>query len=267
VLSVVQSSFKFEVEMDCLAVIPSRYASQRFPAKPLALIAGRPMVQWVYEAACRCEAFFKVAVATDHPEIARVVSGFGGHVEMTRSDHLTGTDRVAEVAQRYPHAEVIANVQGDQPFVTAEMLSILVEPLSRPDPPHMATLGCPLPENGHDDPNTVKVLCNQRMRALYFTRAAAPYYRQRLPAPVYHHLGLYAFRRDFLATYATLAPTPFEQCEQLEQLRALENGYELHVGLTPAPIIEVNTPDDLERANELVASHPAYAQIAGAGAR
>jgi 3-deoxy-manno-octulosonate cytidylyltransferase (CMP-KDO synthetase) len=252
--------------MKALAVIPSRYASQRFPAKPLATIAGRPMVQWVYEAAAKCESFFKVVVATDHPEIAEAVHRFGGAVELTRSDHLTGTDRVAEVALRYPQAEVVANVQGDQPFVTAAMLRTLIEPFSQANAPDMSTLGCPLPEGAHDDPNTVKVLCDQRMRALYFSRAGVPYYRQHHPAPVYHHLGLYAFRREFLAIYATLKPTPFEQCEQLEQLRALENGYSLHVGLTPAPIIEVNTLDDLNKANELVKSRPELAHDAGAGA-
>lgn len=250
--------------MRCLAVIPSRYASQRFPAKPLALIGGRPMVQWVYEAARRCPAFFQVVVATDHPQIAETVAGFGGHVEMTRSDHLTGTDRVAEVALRYPQADVVANVQGDQPFVTADMLSILVRPFLESPQPDMTTLGCPLPPGGHEDPNTVKVLCDQKMRALYFTRAPAPYYRQKHAAPVYHHLGLYAFRREFLSSYAALTPTPFEQCEQLEQLRALENGYTLHVGLTPAPIIEVNTPEDLEKANQLVAQPGWNAQIPGA---
>lgn len=240
--------------MKILAVIPARYNSQRFPGKPLAMIGDRPMVQWVYKAAKRCPSFSKVVVATDSEAVANCVRRFGGEVEMTRSDHLTGTDRVAEVAQRYPEIEAIANVQGDQPFVTSEMLTQLVTPYLQGESPDMTTLACPLNHNtGYTDPNVVKVLCDRHNRALYFSRAPIPYYRNLGPVPVFHHLGLYAFRRDFLAEYAELTPTPLEQCEGLEQLRVLEHGYSITVCQTQSVVLEVNTPDDLLKAQFLIA--------------
>jgi len=238
--------------MNILAVIPARYNSQRFPGKPLVTIDDRPMVQWVYEAAISCPAFSKVVVATDSEAIAECVQGFGGAVEMTRSDHKTGTDRVAEVAQRYPQMGAIANVQGDQPFVTADMLTQLVTPYLQGELPHMTTLACPLDPTGYSDPNVVKVLRDRRDRALYFSRAPIPFYRQPVSAPVFHHLGLYAFSRDFLAIYAQLTPTPLEQCEGLEQLRVLEHGYEIVVRQTQKAVLEINTPADLVQAQSLI---------------
>ena len=218
------------------------------------MIGDRPMVQRVYEAAQSCEAFSHVVVATDSEKVANCVRGFGGVVEMTRSDHETGTDRVAEVAERYPEMGAIANVQGDQPFVTQEMLAQLVEPYLSGKDPDMTTLACPLTgRDPYNDPNTVKVLCDRHQQALYFSRSPIPFYRNRPPdnqlqVPVYHHLGLYAFRRDFLAHYAKLAPTPFEQCEALEQLRVLEHGYRIVVCQTAKSILEINTPADLDKA-------------------
>ncbi|WP_017663309.1 3-deoxy-manno-octulosonate cytidylyltransferase [Baaleninema simplex] len=241
--------------MKILAVIPARYQSQRFPGKPLVRLGERPMVQWVYEAACQCPLFDRVVVATDNDKIADCVREFGGRVEMTRDDHLTGTDRVAEVAERYPEMEVVANVQGDQPFVTPQSLSQLLDPYLQGETPEMTTLGCPLDsEADYRDPNTVKVLCDVRGHALYFSRAPIPYYRNRGSAPVYHHLGLYAFRQDFLAEYAKLTPTPLEQCEGLEQLRVLEHGYAIRVCQTEKAAIEINTPDDLDKAQLYIQS-------------
>jgi 3-deoxy-manno-octulosonate cytidylyltransferase (CMP-KDO synthetase) len=238
--------------MKILAVIPSRYASQRFLGKPLVLIGTRPMVQWVYEAAKRCSAFNQVVVATDCEVVADCVRGFGGRVEMTRPDHATGTDRVAEVAERYPAMDVIVNVQGDQPFVTPHMLSQLVEPYLIGKQPDMTTLACPLNwDTDYTDPNIVKVICDCNGRALYFSRASVPYYRTPGPAPVFHHLGLYAFRRDFLREYAKLQPTPLEQCEALEQLRVLEHGYSITVCRTEKSVVEINTPEDLLQVEPL----------------
>ncbi len=186
--------------MNILAVIPARYNSQRFPGKPLAMIGDRPMVQWVYEAAKSCPDFSKVVVATDSELIADRVWQFGGEVEMTRSDHPTGTDRVAEVAQRYPEMTAVANVQGDQPFVTPQMLTQLISPYLGGESPAMTTLACHLDMNsGYTDPNTVNVVCDRNSNALYFSRAAIPYFRNSGDAPVFHHLGLYAFNRDVLA--------------------------------------------------------------------
>lgn len=235
--------------MKILAVIPARYNSQRFPGKPLAKIGNKPMIQWVYDAASSCMSLDKVVVATDHEAIAECVQEFGGHVEMTSAEHLTGTDRVAEVARRYPEMEAIANVQGDQPFVTPKMLTQLVNPYLSGELPDMTTLACPLePNTGYSDPNIVKVLCNIKNQALYFSRASIPYYRNSAPAPVFHHLGLYAFSRSFLLQYAQLKPTLLEQCEALEQLRVLEHGYSITVCHTEMAVLEVNTPQDLIKA-------------------
>ncbi|MGL5795649.1 MAG: 3-deoxy-manno-octulosonate cytidylyltransferase [Waterburya sp.] len=238
--------------MKILAVIPARYDSQRFPGKVLAHLGDRPMVQWVYEAAKRCSDFSKVVVATDSQLVADCVRQFGGEVEMTSSDHTTGTDRVAEVAERYPETKAVVNVQGDQPFVTPQMLTQLISPYLRGESPDMTTLACPLEmETGYKDPNTVKVVCDRHSNALYFSRAPIPYFRDLTKVPVFHHLGLYAFRRDFLATYAQLTPTSLEQCEGLEQLRVLEHGIRIRVCQTEKATLEINTPEDLAKANIL----------------
>ena len=236
-----------------LAVIPSRYASQRFPGKPLVAIGGKPMVQWIYEAATSCEVFDEVIVATDDQRIADAVAGFGGQCMMTSSEHQTGTDRVAEVARSYPSASVVVNVQGDQPFVTNDILTRLVQPYLDGETPDMTTVACPLVgEQTYRDPNTVKVVCDQHMLAMFFSRSPIPYYRTQVEAPVYHHMGLYAFSAAFIQHYAELTPTPFEQCEQLEQLRVLEHGYRIRVSLIDRAIPEVNTPDDLIVAEKLM---------------
>mgnify|MGYP006272297259 FL=1 len=235
-----------------LAVIPARYDSQRFPGKVLVKLGDKPMVQWVYEAAQQCSAFTEVLVATDNEKVADSVREFGGKVEMTRSDHTTGSDRVAEVAERYPNMAAVANVQGDQPFVTPQMLSELVAPYQQGNLPAMTTLACPLEEGDYQNPNAVKVICNQHQQALYFSRSPIPYYRKQKQAPVFHHLGLYAFSREFLATYSQLTPTPLEQCEGLEQLRVLEHGYGITVCQTTHKVLEVNTPEDLQQAQALI---------------
>jgi 3-deoxy-manno-octulosonate cytidylyltransferase (CMP-KDO synthetase) len=234
-----------------LGVIPARYASVRFPGKPLAKIKGRPMVQWVYEAATTSGVFDRVVVATENEDIADCVRGFGGDVEMTSSSHQTGTDRVAEVAAR-DSAEVVANVQGDQPFVTAAQLRALLEPYESGSGPEMSTVACPL-RGDPADPNIVKVVCDMNGRALYFSRSPIPHSED--PRAAYlHHLGLYAFRRDFLDVYATLPETDLERRERLEQLRVLAHGHTIVVTRVDEPVQEVNTPDDLERI-ELIALH------------
>ncbi len=240
--------------MPILAVIPARYASSRFPAKPLAMIEGKPMIQRVYESTRRCVAFSKVIVATDDERIADVVRSFGGEVELTRVEHQTGTDRIAEVASRHPNYDVIANIQGDQPFVTLEALEKLVEPYLRDELPDMTTVAAPLDMlNAYRDEHTVKVVCNHKQRALYFSRAPIPFFRNAVHnPPVYHHIGLYAFRRDFLFFYAMLPPSPLEQVESLEQLRAIENGHTIQVGIISKPILEINTPEDLLKAKSLI---------------
>lgn len=239
--------------MNILAIIPARYNSQRFPGKPLAMIEKKPMIQWVYEAALSCKLFKKVVVATDSEKIHDCVRGFGGNVEMTRSDHPSGTDRVAEVAERYSDMDVIANIQGDQPFVNFKMIEELLKPYLSGQFPDMTTLACPLDmEKGYLDINIVKVLCNKNNKALYFSRAPIPYFRNEGTAPVYHHIGLYAFRRDFLLNYKQLQPTQLEYCEGLEQLRVLENGYDIIVGYIDEVVLEVNTPNELVQAQKYI---------------
>jgi 3-deoxy-manno-octulosonate cytidylyltransferase (CMP-KDO synthetase) len=239
--------------MNILAVIPARYASQRFPGKPLVKIGDKPMVQWVYEAAQRCPDFTKVVVATDDQRIANSVEQFGGAIEMTSANHETGTDRVAEVASRYPEMSVVVNVQGDQPFVTPKMLSQLVSPYLHGDSPPMTTIACPLDfDTDYTNFNAVKVLCDRYNNALYFSRSPIPYSRNfGKNIPVYYHLGLYAFDRNFLSKYTQLTPTPLEQCEGLEQLRVLEHGFSIRVCLTERAVMEINTPEDLAKAIEL----------------
>jgi 3-deoxy-manno-octulosonate cytidylyltransferase (CMP-KDO synthetase) len=192
-----------------------------------------------------------VLVATDSAEVAEGVRSFGGNVELTRSNHVTGTDRVAEAAERYPELDVIANVQADQPFVTPEMLEQLVAPYTRGESPAMTTLACPLADQERAaDPNVVKVVCDRRGRALYFSRSPIPYCLEEDAPALLHHLGLYAFRADALRAYTELAPTPLERCERLEQLRALEHGFEIAVCLTETAVLEVNTVEDSLRAQD-----------------
>jgi 3-deoxy-manno-octulosonate cytidylyltransferase (CMP-KDO synthetase) len=237
-----------------LAVVPARYAASRFPGKPLADLGGRPLVQWVYEAAIRCAAFDEVVVATESEEIAARVRQFGGVVELTRDNHPSGTDRVAEVAERHVDADVVVNVQGDQPFTTADMLEALVGPYVKGERPPMTTLACPLVDVGAwTDPNVVKVVRDLEGYALYFSRSSIPYGAAESGSPVkpLHHLGLYGFTRETIVRFPTLSPTPLEQQERLEQLRALENGIRIRVCETRQPTLEVNTPEDLEKARHL----------------
>ena len=212
-------------------------------------------MQWVYEAAARCNSLTSVIVATDNREIAARVRDFGGVVELTRSDHLSGTDRVAEVAHRHPEFDVVVNVQGDQPFVSPEMLDALVAPYYAGERPDMTTLACPLVvSEWWSNPNVVKVVRALDGTALYFSRSPIPYDSFRSDSHVrpLHHLGLYAFTRETLVALATLPATPLEHQERLEQLRALEHGVRIRVCETDRPLIEMNTPDDLELARSLV---------------
>jgi len=241
-----------------VAIVPARYESTRLPGKPLALIGGKPMIQHVYERTRGVALVDRVLVATDDARIADVVRGFGGDVVMTRSDHPSGTDRIAEVASDLD-ADVIVNVQGDLPFLEPAMVDATVE-LMRADPAlPMATLKTPIRDRYEmTNPNVVKVVADRDGYALYFSRSPLPYWRDAAGASDvgYKHIGLYAYRRDFLLTFAGLAPTPLERAEKLEQLRALEWGFRIKVAETRAVGVEVDTPHDLERARALAAGQP-----------
>lgn len=246
--------------MGVTVVIPSRYASTRFPGKPLADLCGKPMIQWVYERSALCESVDRVIVATDDNRIARAVESFGGDVVMTRSDHPTGTDRLAEVAAGLDD-ELIVNVQGDEPLIDPVMIEAAVAPLLADDSIPMGTLKTPL--TSMDDfvnPNVVKVVTDRQGFALYFSRAPIPHPRdfndeleQRWPElATAKHVGLYVYRRDFLLKYPHLQTTPLETQECLEQLRALEHGYRIRVAETNLVGQGVDTPEDLERVKVLL---------------
>ena len=237
--------------MKALAVIPARYYSQRFPGKPLALLGGRTIVEWVWTGVSGCPHFAGVVVATDDERIAECVRSFGGELELTRREHTNGTERVAEVASRHPEVDVVVNVQGDQPFVSSGQLTDLLGPYLGGREPEMTTLACPLEGTRADDPNIVKVVCDAEGRALYFSRAPIPYAFED-DAGFLQHLGLYAFRADFLRAYVQLPPTELERREGLEQLRVLAHGYPVTVSRTDEAVLEVNTPEDLERAEAVL---------------
>lgn len=241
------------------AIIPARFDSTRLPGKPLAQIGGKPMIERVVASTAAVPVVGRVIVATDDERIAAAVRAFGGEVAMTRADHPSGTDRIAEVA-RGLRDEIIVNVQGDLPFLEAHTLERAVALMTDdPDLP-MATVREPIvkPEEMLN-PNVVKVVTDRAGNALYFSRAPLPYWRDVADAGGadvlgHRHLGLYVYRRDFLLQFASMPPTPLERAEKLEQLRALENGYRIRVADCVGGLgIEVDTPADLARANAHVA--------------
>lgn len=237
--------------MRILCVIPSRIHSTRLARKPLLPIQGKPMIQWVYENASRCQALSDVIVATDSEEIASVIQNIGGKTIMTDPNLPTGSDRVAMVAKQHPEMDVVINLQGDEPFIKPRMLEQLVKPYLAGDLPDMTTLAYPLDlKSKHNDPGAVKVITDIYGNALYFSRAPIPYFRTQENAPVYHHMGLYAFRRNFLMQYTQLPQTPLEKTESLEQLRALEHGFKIRVCLTEDKTLEINTPEEYEQAQQ-----------------
>lgn len=248
--------------MGVTVVIPARYASTRFPGKPLADLCGKPMIQWVYERSSLCESVDRVIVATDDDRIARAVESFGGDVVMTRSDHPTGTDRLAEVAAALKD-ELIVNVQGDEPLIDPAMIQAAVAPLLSDSSIPMGTLKTPLTTvEEYRNPNVVKVVTDRQGFALYFSRAPIPYPRdfnnelgQRWhELATAKHIGLYVYRREFLLQYPHLQATPLETQECLEQLRALEHGYRIRVAETNLVGLGVDTPEDLERVKGVLAS-------------
>ena len=234
-------------------MIPARYESTRLPGKPLALIRGKPMIQHVYERTRAVELVDRVLVATDDARIAAAVRDFGGEVVVTSQRHESGTDRIAEVAQTLD-VDIVVNVQGDLPFLESGMVAAAVAVMRGDATLPMATLKAPIREGAEmANPNVVKVVTDREGYALYFSRSPLPFWRTPGVEGVlgYKHIGLYAYRRDFLLRFACLAPTPLERAERLEQLRALEWGFRIKVAETACEGIEVDTPQDLERARAL----------------
>jgi 3-deoxy-manno-octulosonate cytidylyltransferase (CMP-KDO synthetase) len=241
--------------MEIVGVIPARFGSTRLPGKALLSETGRPLIQHVIEAARRAQSLERIIVATDDPRIARAAAACGGEFMMTRADHATGTDRVAEVAARLEGARVIVNLQGDEPEVSGGALDRVVALLESDPVAQVATLATPIEdESVYRDPACVKVVCNRQGRALYFSRSPIPHHRDGFPrdasaaSPLgYLHLGLYAYRRDFLLQLGSLPPSPLEAAEKLEQLRVLEAGYTIAVGLVDEPSIGIDTLEDYRR--------------------
>ncbi len=232
------------------AIIPARYGSTRFEGKPLAIIHGKPMIQYVYERTRKCPLIGRVIVATDHERIWRVVKGFGGEAVLTSPDHRSGTDRIAEVA-RGLDSDIIVNVQGDEPLLEPEMLKEGLLPLIEDKDLPVSTLASRITEEGEAfSPHVVKVVFDSRGYALYFSRSPIPYGRTR--PSYYKHIGIYFYRRSFLLHLTRLDPTPLEETEGLEQLRVLENGFRMKVVLTDHQTIGVDTPEDLERVKEVM---------------
>ena len=242
-----------------LAVIPARWASSRFPGKPLALLGGKPMVQHVFERAVQSGAFSRVLVATDDPRIMEVVQGFGGDAQLTSPDCATGTDRVAEVARLHEEVQVLVNVQGDEPLISPDALRELASAFDDPSV-QMATLVRALREDERQNPNVVKAVIALSGDALYFSRADVPFVRDpATPDPSnpasplverWAHVGLYGYRRETLLKLARLPSSPLEELEKLEQLRALEHGIRIRCRRTLFESLGVDTPADLARAEQ-----------------
>ena len=272
----------------CLAVIPARMGSTRLSQKALASIQGTPMVRWVYENALATELFDEVIVATDDERIRDVITAAGGRAVMTRAEHTSGTDRVAEVAERVD-AEIVVNIQGDLPFVSHTLLAPLIGTMVSEPAVRMATIAVPIRDRERWlDPNVVKVVTDDRDFALYFSRAPIPArrdtrrdviemapraLRSRSTAAAsaaadepygLQHVGVYAYRRDFLLRFTSWPPSRLEQIEKLEQLRALERGTKIFVARVSQSVIEVDTAEDLAHANEL-AARGVFAELKGAG--
>jgi 3-deoxy-manno-octulosonate cytidylyltransferase (CMP-KDO synthetase) len=239
------------VPLEILGVIPARYASSRFPGKALVPIAGKPMLQHVWERAARARSLNRLIVATDDERILHAAQAFGADVRMTRSDHASGTDRAAAVAAA-TSASLVVNIQGDEPLIDPAAIDQAVEGLLAPGDAPMGTLKKRMEDAAEArDPNVVKVVCGHQGNALYFSRSPIPFARSG-EACFYKHIGLYVYRGEFLLAYSSLPVGPLEEAEKLEQLRALENGHKIRVVETDYDSLGVDTPGDLEKVRERI---------------
>ncbi len=259
--------------MDAIGVIPARFGSTRFPGKVLADILGRPMIQWVWEGVKKAHSLDDLVVATDDEKVLRAVEGFGGKAILTSTQHRTGTDRICEVVNPLD-VKVVVNIQGDEPMLDSSMVDDLARTLLENPEIQMATLMHPIASIDElKDPNVVKVVTDKDGFALYFSRAPIPYLKTRRrtwrgqaepPSAeargaghrAFKHIGMYAYTKDFLFTFANLSISALEEAEALEQLRALEHGHRIKVVETKYDSIGVDTPKDLERVRKLLAKKP-----------
>lgn len=246
-----------EKQMKFIGIIPARYASTRFPGKPLAILGGKPVIQRVYEQVI--SVLGEAYVATDDERIYNAVEAFGGKAVMTRNDHKSGTDRIEEAAQKlHTDADVIINVQGDEPFIQKSQLETVKALFDDPQV-QIGTLGKPFESmEAVENPNSPKIVTDINSYALYFSRSVIPYVRGKEQNdwlnhfPYLKHIGLYAYRRDVLEQITKLPQSPLELAESLEQLRWLQNGYRIKVGLTDVETVGIDTPEDLQRAEQFI---------------
>ena len=246
--------------MKFMAIIPARYASTRYPGKPLAILGGKTVIQRVYEQVK--SVLDDVYVATDDDRIYNTVTDFGGKAVMTRADHKSGTDRIEEAAEKIGlDADVIINVQGDEPFIQPSQIKTLMQLFDAPET-QIGTLGKPFESiDAVENPNSPKIVTDNRGFALYFSRSTIPYIRGKErdswfgEYPFLKHLGIYAYRREVLAEVTKLPMSSLEKAESLEQLRWLQNGYRIRVGLTDIETVGIDTPEDLTRAEEFLLKH------------
>ena len=246
--------------MKFMAIIPARYASTRYPGKPLAILGGKTVIQRVYEQVK--SVLDDVYVATDDDRIYNTVTDFGGKAVMTRADHKSGTDRIEEAGEKIGlYADVIINVQGDEPFIQPSQIETLMQLFDAPET-QIGTLGKPFESiDAVENPNSPKIVTDNRGFALYFSRSVIPYIRGKErdswfgEYPFLKHLGIYAYRREVLAEVTKLPMSSLEKAESLEQLRWLQNGYRIRVGLTDIETVGIDTPEDLTRAEEFLLKH------------
>lgn len=236
-----------------LGIIPARYASTRFPGKPLVDIGGKSMIQRVYEQAKKCRDLNEVVVATDDDRIFDHVIAFGGSVVMTSSDHQSGTDRCAEVALKYPDHQVIVNIQGDEPYIDPEQISKVISCFNSTDTQLATLVKKIVSEQELFNTNSPKVILNKNSEAIYFSRSPLPHIRGQEQSnwlnhfTYFKHIGIYGYRADILQQITKLAVSALEKAESLEQLRWIENGYRIKVAETELETFAIDTPDDLKR--------------------
>jgi 3-deoxy-manno-octulosonate cytidylyltransferase (CMP-KDO synthetase) len=241
--------------MRIIGIIPARYGSTRLEGKPLKNILGKPMIQYVYTNVQNSKLIEDVIVATDDQRVLEAVEGFGGKAYLTSIDHTTGTDRIAEVAQKI-EADIVVNIQGDEPLLDYRLIDEAIQPMiDDPDLP-ACTLCRPIESEADlHSPHVVKAVFDLNGNALYFSRSLIPFPRKRDDSQAYEHIGIYVYRKDFLMRYVNLEPSPLEKTESLEQLRILENGYRLKLVVSSFPYagISVDTAEDLELVRNILA--------------
>ena len=234
------------------AIIPARWASTRFPGKALHGIAGKPLIQHVWQRCLEANIFDRIIVATDDMRIMETAFQFGAEVALTSPEHTSGTDRIAEVAKKLKRTSIFFNVQGDEPLIDPRLLRKLVKKFQRSEKSDLITAACPIHPKEASNEHTVKVVTDRSGKALFFSRSPIPFLRNGAETQYLKHLGVYGFRRKALFNFVRLKPSPLESVEQLEQLRALENGMTIRVIVSETNTIDVNTPEDARAVEQQI---------------